>query len=152
MEWIVASGTTASIAAGSPTKCVTSDGSVAGTVVAMVDADGLVTAERFTGLAKDTSTETTSAAGTVETWAPVPGMLYRGSPKVAGSCNTQAKINALMGKKVIFDLTSSVWTVDTAATDALVNCVVISGGNPSSDECLFYYSPKGTIFDTSTAM
>ncbi len=79
-------------------------------------------------------------------------MIYRGSPKTATSCNTQAKINALMGKKVIFDLTSSNWTIDTAATDALVNCLVICGGIAANDECLFYYSPKGTIFDTSTAI
>lgn len=151
-EYIVASGTSGSIGVGVPSKCVTADGSVAGTVVVMVDGDGLVTGERFTGLGKSISTETASAAGTVETWAPVPGLLYMGSPKVAGSCNTQAKINALMGKKVLFDLTSSAWTVDTAATDALVNCVVIAGGEPANDLCYFYYSPKGTIFDTSTAI
>lgn len=151
-EYIVASGTSASIDSGAPTKCVTSDGSVAGTIVVMVDADGLVTAERFTGLGKATSTETASAAGTAEVWAPVPGMLYRGFAKTAANANTQALINALMGKKVLFDLTSSDWTVDTAATDALVNCVVIAGGIPQTSEILFCYSPKGTIFDTSTAI
>jgi hypothetical protein len=151
-QYIVASGSAASIASGVPSKLVTADGSVAGTVVVMVDADGIVTGERFTGIAKSTSTDTASAAGTVDTWAPVPGMTYRGFCKVAGSANTQAKINALMGKKVIFDLTGGDWTVDTAATDALVNCLVICGGNPNSDEIMFYYSPKGTIFDTSTAI
>lgn len=152
MEFVVASGGAATIGVGVPTKCVTADGSVAGVVVPMVDGDGLVTGERFTGLGKAVSTDTAAAAGTVETWAPVPGMLYRGSPKTASSFNTQAKINALMGKKVIFDLTSTVWTIDSAATDALVNCVVIAGGNQAQDEGLFYYSPKGTIFDTSTAI
>lgn len=152
LQFIVASGGAATIQRGTPAKCVTADGSVAGTVIPMVDGDGLVTGERFVGLAKSNSTDTASVAGTVGTWAPVPGMLYRGSPKVAGSVNTQAKINALMGKKVIFDLTSTDWTVDTAATDALVNCVVICGGIPAADEVLFYYSPKGTIFDTSTAI
>jgi hypothetical protein len=152
MEFIVASGTSASIAQGVPSFCKTADGSVAGVVVVGADADGIVTAERFTGIAKTASTETASAAGVVGTWAPVAGMLYRAFPKTAGTVNTQAKINALMGKKVIFDLTSSDWTVDTAATDALVNCVVIVGGIPAADEVLFSYSPKGTIFDTSTAM
>lgn len=151
-QYIVSSGTAASIGSGVPTKCTTSDNSVAGVVAVMVDGDGLVTGERFTGLGKSVSTETASANGTVDTWAPVPGMVYRGFPKTAGSCNTQAKINALMGKKVLFDLTSSDWTVDTGATDALVNCVVICGGIPANDEALFYYSPKGTIFDTSTAI
>jgi hypothetical protein len=66
--------------------------------------------------------------------------------------NTQAKINALMGARVIFDLTGTLWTVDAAATDALVNCVCIVGGIPASNECLFVYAPKGTIYDTATSM
>lgn len=151
-RFLVGSGTTASISAGAPTKCTTADGSVAGVVACMADGDGIVTGQRFTGLAKDTSTETTSAAGVVNTWAPVPGMVYLGRAKSATAANTQAKIDALMGKKVIFDLTSNVWTVDTGATDALVNCLVICGGNPATNEVEFIYSPKGTIFDTSTAM
>lgn len=152
VQAVVASGGAATIQRGTPTKCVTADGSVAGAVIPMVDGDGLVTAERFTGLAKDNSTDTAAVAGIVNLWAPVPGLLYRGSPKTATSCNTQAKLNALFGKKVLFDLTSTTWTVDTAATDALVNCVVIVGGIPAADEVLFMYSPKGTILDTSTAM
>lgn len=152
IQFIVASGGAATIGRGVPTKCTTADGSVAGVVAVMADADGIVTGERFAGLAKDVSTDTASANGIVNTWAPVPGLLYRGFPKTAGTYNTQAKINALMGKKVIFDLTSGDWTVDTAATDALVNCVVIVGGITANDEALFYYSTKGTILDTSTAM
>lgn len=151
-QYVVASGTSASIASGTPTKLVTADGSVAGTVLAMVDGDGLVTGERFTGLCKRTSTETASVAGVVGVYAPVPGILYRGYAKSAAAADTQSEIDALMGKKVLFDLTTSNWTVDTAATDALVNCVVIAGGIPASSEILFVYSPKGTIFDTSTAI
>lgn len=151
-QYVVASGAAATIAPGTPAKCTTADGSVAGAVVPMVDTDGIVTGERFVGLAKNTSTDTASAAGVVDTWAPVPGILYRGKPKTAGAVDTQSEINALAGKKVIFDLTIGDWTVDTAATDALVNCVVICGGTPNNDEVCFYYSPKGTIFDTSTAI
>lgn len=151
-QYIVASGTVASIATGVPTKLSTADASVAGVVAVMVDGDGIVTGERFTGLGKVTSNETASAAGTVDTWAPVPGMLYRGFCKVAGSANTQAKINALMGKKVLFDLTTGDWTVDTTTADALINCAVIQGGIPAADEIQFYYSPKGTVLDTSTAI
>lgn len=150
--YVVASGGVSTIVTGTPTKCVTADGSVAGAVIPMVDADGIVTGERFAGLAKTISTDTAAAAGTVDTYAPVPGILYRGFAKSASAAITQALINALMGKKVIFDLTSSDWTVDTAATDALVNCVVIQGGIPANNEILFVYSPKGTIQDTSTAI
>lgn len=152
LRFLVASGTTASIAAGAPTKCTTADGSVAGVVADMADGDGLVTGVRFTGLAKDTSTETTTVAGNVNTWAPVADLVYRGFAKSATAANTQAKIDALMGKKVIFDLTTSNWTVDTGATDALVNCVVIVGGQPLTNEVLFVYSSKGTIFNTATAI
>lgn len=151
-RYVVASGGSATIASGTPAKCVTADASVAGAVVPMVDADGIVTGERFVGLAKSISTDTASAAGNVDTWCPVPGILYRGFAKSAAAANTQALIDALMGKKVIFDLTTSNWTVDTAASDALVNCVVIQGGMPQTSEILFYYSPKGTILDTSTAI
>lgn len=151
-QWVVASGGSATIQPGTPTKCVTADGSVAGAVIPMVDADGIVTAERFTGLAKNASTDTASAAGVVDLWVPVPGLLYRGFAKSLTAFDTQSEINALMGKKVIFDLTTSDWTVDTAATDALVNCVVIVGGIPQESQVLFYYSPKGTVLDTSTAM
>lgn len=153
-QYVVASGGVGTIARGTPAKCVTADGSVAGAVVPMVDTDGLVTAMRFVGIAKTTSTDTAAAAGIVDTYAPVPGLLYRGFPKSSGSVDTQSEINALMGKKVIFDLTTGDWTVDCAATDALVNCVVIQGGIPlgNQSEVLFCYSPKGTILDTSTAM
>jgi hypothetical protein len=152
MQMVVASGGVATIQRGTPTKCVTADGSVAGAVIPMVDADGIVTGERFTGLSKNNSSDTASAAGVVDLWAPAPGVVYRGFAKSAAAADTQAEINALMGKKVIFDLTAGDWTVDTAATDALVNCVVIAGGYPQSSEILFVYSPKGTIFDTSTAI
>jgi hypothetical protein len=151
-QYIVGSGTSASIGIGVPSKCTTSDGSVAGVVAVMADGDGLVTGERFAGLAKRTSTETAGANGVVGVYAPVPGILYRGFAKSAAAADTQSEINALMGKKVLFDLTSSDWTVDTAATDALVNCVVIAGGLPQTSEILFVYSPKGTIFDTSTSI
>lgn len=151
-QYVVASGGSATIARGTPAKCVTADGSVAGAVIPMVDGDGLVTGERFVGLAKNTSTDTASAAGVVDTWAPVAGMVYRGFAKSGTAADTQAEINALMGKKVLFDLTAGDWTVDTAATDALVNCVVIQGGYPQSSEILFVYSAKGTILDTSTAI
>src|SRR4051812_32163012 len=96
-QYVVASGAAATIAIGTPAKCTTADGSVAGAVVPMVDADGIVTGERFVGLAKTVSTDTAAAAGVVDTWAPVPGMVYRGLCKTAASANTQALVNALMG-------------------------------------------------------
>src|ERR1017187_782602 len=95
--WVVASGAVATIGSGSPTKLVTADASIAGAVVPMVDGDGSVTAMRFTGIAKTISTDTAAAAGTIDTWYPVPGLVYRGGCKASTTMTTQALINALMG-------------------------------------------------------
>jgi len=152
MQWVVASGGAATIASGSPTKSTEADATATGAIIPMVDGDGSVTAMRFTGIAKNTSTDTAAAAGVVDTWVPVPGLLYRGKAKSAAAVDTQAELNVLSRKRVVFDLTGTVWTVDTAAADALVNCVVIVGGYPNSSEILFMYAPKGTFIDTSTAI
>lgn len=151
-QFVVASGGAATIARGTPTKSTEADATATGALIPMVDGDGLVTAMRFGGIAKSTSTDTAAAAGVVSTWLPVPGLIYRGFAKSAAAADTQSEINVLMRKRVLFDLTTGDWTVDTAAADALVNCVVIVGGIPQSSEILFYYSPKGTILDTSTSM
>ena len=149
---VVASGGAATIAPGTPTKSTESDATATGALVPMVDGDGSVTAMRFGGLTKTLSTDTASAAGIVDVWVPVPGILYRGFAKSAAAADTQSEINILRRKRVVFDLTSSDWTVDTAAADALVNCVVIVGGIPQTSEILFVYSPKGTELDTSTVI
>lgn len=151
LQFIVASGGAATISMGTPSKSSEVDASVAGAVVPMVDGDGTVS-QRFTGIAAHNSTDTASAAGIVDTWAPIAGLVYRGKPKTSGAADTQSEINLLSGKRVVFDLTSNVWTLDSAAADALVNCVVIAGGNANADELLFYYAPKGTCFDSSTAI
>ncbi len=158
-QWVVGSGTTASIARGTPTKRTDIDAATAtGKVQIMVDGDGNVTGNTlagsgtFAGLAKDVSTETASAAGIVNLWFPAPGIIYRGFAKSATAANTQALINVLMGKRVIFDLTSTDWTIDTAAADALTNCIVIVGGIASTSEILWCYSGKGTVLDRAIAV
>jgi hypothetical protein len=139
--WGVASGAVATIGQGVPTKAGT-----AGNVVPMVDGDG-TTSQRFTGIAASVSTDTVAAAGSVWTMEPLNGLIYFGSPKVAGSCNTQAKINALQYKRVVFDLTSSSWTVDTAAADAATNVVVCTGGRYQSDLLEFHVMSQGTYLN-----
>lgn len=121
---IVASGVLGSINAGEPTK----KGS-AGAVAIMVDGDG-TTSQVFTGIAKSDSTDTVAAAGAVTVWIPLPGIIYSGAAKSATAANTQAKIDALMDKRVVFDLTSTAWTVDSAAADsASANGLQIIGGD-----------------------
>lgn len=146
-EMIVASGTTASILPGMPCKMSTAK------AAAMVDGDG-TTSQLFVGITKGQSTETSGATGIVQLWAPVPGVIYRGAAKTASLANTQALIDALVGKRVVFDRTADtaagLYTVDTAAADATTNCVSIIGGNPLTSEIEFFYSVNGTALGNPT--
>lgn len=138
---IVGSGAAASIDKGTPTK----EGS-SGAVAIMVDGDG-TTSQRFSGLAKNVSTDTVAAAGIVYTVLPLSGLVYAGKPKVAGAANTQAEIDALLGTRTVFDLTSTDWTVDAAAADGATNGVVIVGGQPIEDVLYFVMSPTVTFWE-----
>lgn len=147
-NWVVASGGVGTIAMGSPTKAI--DAAAAspylGTTVPMVDGDG-TTSQRFTGIAKSTSTDTAAAAGSVEVWLPLPGLVYSAKAKTASTADTQAEVDALSGKRVVLDLTTVFWTVDAAAADAVVNCVVIIGGDYRTQTLNFHYASKGTVLD-----
>lgn len=138
---LVESGGAATIDRGAPTK----EGSN-GAVAIMVDGDG-TTSQRFSGIAKSVSTDTAAANGYVDVILPTPGLVYVGSPKVAGAADTQAEIDALGGKRVVFDLTSSAWTIDSAAADGANNGVVIIGGKKEDDLLFFVISPGVTVFE-----
>lgn len=145
---IVDAGTAAQLAPGEPSKA--DDAATAspwtGEVSIMVDGDG-TTSQRFTGIAKSDSDETASAAGTVDLWLPLPGLVYSADAKTSSTADTAAEVLALFGKRVVFDLTSDKWTVDAAATDAVANCVVIIGGDYRSSELYFVYRPSGSMMD-----
>lgn len=140
VQRIVAAGGVATINNGEPTK----EGS-AGAVAIMVDGDG-TTSQLFTGIAKTVSTDTASVAGIVQTILPLPGIVYTAKAKSAAAANTQALISALQGKRVVFDLTASVWTIDTAAGDASTNGVVIVDGDFQTQSIFFVMSTNATLF------
>lgn len=144
---IVTLGTAASINRGEPTKGYDATAaSWTGAVAIMVDSDG-TTGARFAGIAKSDSDETAAAAGEVTLWLPLPGLIYSGKAKTAANADTQAEVEGLYGKRVYFDLTSSTWTIDTGATDAATNCVVIIGGDYHTRTIFFVYSASGAIFE-----
>lgn len=93
-----------------------------------MDAEG-TTSERFVGIAADTATNTASVAGYVNCYIPYNGMVYAMADKLSTTINTQAKIDALLGKRVYFDNTASVFTGDNAQTDAATSCLTIVGGD-----------------------
>jgi len=148
----VASGTSASISAGEPTTPAGATGSVTGVVALSADGSpttvGTATNVHFAGLAKSDSNETASAAGNVTLWAPMPGILYAAKAKSAAAVDTAAEIIALLNKRVVLDLTATVWTVDTAATDAITNGVIIFGGDPQANLVYFAISQNVTVFST----
>ena len=88
----------------------------------------------------------------IEVWLPLPGIIYSGTA-LSGStlASTAALVAALVGKRVVLDLTSSVWTVDTGATDAITNGIVIVGGNPSNYDIYFCLMPSITFLGNAVA-
>lgn len=141
---VVASGAVGTIAQGTPTKGADATAATwTGAVLPMVDGDG-TTSQRFTGIAKNTSSETASVAGLVTLWMPLPGIIYAGKSKLASDVNTAAKLLTFFGKRVVFDLTTSVWTVDSGAADAAANSVVIVGGDFNTSMVWFNYKYTNT--------
>lgn len=142
---IVAAGAVSTIATGVPTFGADASTASPWTGVVAVGTDGNgTTSQRFTGIAKSTSDDTVAAAGTVNVWLPLPGLQYAGGAKTAADIDTQAEINALFGKRVVFDLTSTDWTIDVSATDAVTNCVVLGGGIVAQ-KVFFTYKYTGTV-------
>jgi len=94
-------------------------------VIPMADAEPVIgTTTAFVGIAATNSTHTASANGTVDVILPLPGITYLCAPKTAASVDTQAEYNALVNDPVLFDLTSSVYTVDTDATATTSGLVI----------------------------
>lgn len=82
------------------------------------------TTNRIVGVAMSTSTQTASVAGTVDVIPAIPGQLWLISPKVAaGFTDTQANYNTQVGKRVLIDLTTGVYTI-LAVDGASQGCIV----------------------------
>lgn len=136
-KFVVSSGGVGTIPQGTPTKMTT-----IGAIVPMVDGNG-TTSERFTGISTTLSTDMAAADGEVYIFEPFAEMVYTGSPKSATAANTAAKIDALKGKRVVFDLTGTTWTIDSAAADSATNCVIIVGGTYQDNLLDFAVMSKG---------
>lgn len=118
LKYAVNSGTTASIAAGEPVQ------KLAGAAYVTLAQTNFPTATlRVVGVAASASNETASVIGTVDVIPATNGQLFLIAPKVAATWNTQAKYNALIGSRVLIDLTTAVFTI--LASDSAGNgCIV----------------------------
>lgn len=141
---LVTSGGVSTILAGTPTKSADVATAATGAVVPMVDGDGAI-GQNFTGIAKSDSTDTAAVDGAVTLWLPLPGYVYACKAKTFSTVDTAVEVQALFRKRVVFDLTASLWSVDAAAADALINCVTIIGGDYQTGVLWFTYKNGGTM-------
>lgn len=95
----------------------------AAVVTPMATNKPVVATDFLAGIAATTSTNTASAAGEVWVYPLVPGVIYLISPNDSTAFDTQAEYDALVGDRVLIDLTSSSYTI--LATDgATSGCVI----------------------------
>lgn len=93
------------------------------TVTPCATSAGQVGTDYIVGIAATTSTNTATAVGTVNVIPLNSNTVWLIKPKTATSWDTQAEYDALVGKRMTIDLTSSSYTLN--ATDAAGNgCVV----------------------------
>lgn len=117
----VEAGGSATIAFGTPV--VTTLGSPY--VVAGTDAIPVVGTDFMVGIAATNSDETASADGHVGVLVMEPETVYLCDAKSPAAIDTQAEYDALVGNRVLFDLTANVWTVDESAAHSTNNGLVI---------------------------
>jgi len=84
---------------------------------------------RFFGIAQKDSTETSSADGTVECYVPLTGVVYGSIGTTTTNIDTAAEIAAYKGVRVVWTLSSSVFTIDENAADGATNALCVVGGD-----------------------
>lgn len=120
VEYAVAAGAASTILAGEPVLKA-----LGGEVVSAATTNmPTVGTDYFAGIATTTSTDTAAAAGTVKVMKMVPGQSFLIAPKVAATFDTQAEYDALVGDRVLLDLTSTSWTI-LAADNSAYGCVIL---------------------------
>jgi uncharacterized protein (DUF2252 family) len=157
VKYLVAAGAVSSIDAGTPAVSVLASGTASGVVAAAQDGAGVISAtaandSRFAGIAKSDSTDVVATAGEVYCWMPLPGVVYSAKVKTSSTADTQAEVDALVSKQVVFDLTSDVWTVDAGATDAAANALVIVGGDYQTASVNFIVKNNWTVYGSVTTL
>jgi hypothetical protein len=83
----------------------------------------VVATDYVEGIATSQSTNTASVAGEVYVMPLTPGTIYKMKPKVAATFDTQAEYDALIGARVLIDLTTGAYTI-LAADGATSGCVI----------------------------
>lgn len=115
-------------------------------VIPMGDATPVIgTTVEMVGIAKSDSTHTASADGTVEVYIPTPSVVFAIKAKSAAAADTLAEIKALENDCLLFDLTSSVYTIDTAAGHVATGGLEIVGGD--HEKSLLYFKVRSRALE-----
>jgi len=93
------------------------------TVTAMATNKPVVATDYMVGIAATTSTQTASVAGIVYVNPISPATTYLAKPNDTTAWDTQAEYDALVGKRVLFDLTAGAYTL--LASDGSTSGAVI---------------------------
>lgn len=101
----------------------------AAVVTALADAKPVVATDYLEGIATSTSTQTASAAGVVNVRPLVDNEIYIAKAKLNTTVDTQAEYDAIVGDRLLFDLTSGTYTVDVAAGDSATAGLVVENMN-----------------------
>jgi hypothetical protein len=129
-EYRVASGATA-ILVGEPVNslsALTSGASDVNTAVVLTDGKPIIGTDNFLGIAAKASTHTASVAGRVNVSVIYPSITeIWGAAKSAAAIDTDAELLAILFDAVLFDLTSSVYTIDSAAAGNTSGLTIIDG-------------------------
>lgn len=127
------------IYAGEPVK-LSAAGAV--DVIHLADNEPVIgTTTQMIGITATDSTHTSTAVGTVEVYAPLPGIIYACKATTSTNFDTAAEIAALENDRVLFDLVGTTFTVDENAGDTATSGLQIVGGNPDTAEVYFIIRP-----------
>jgi len=138
-------GSTA-ILAGEPVMLTTIGTSVYAAL--LTDGKPVVGTDVFAGIASNDATHTAAADGFVDVYMPLPGVVYRAKAKSSTAANTESEILALAMKRVVLDLTTGVFTVDTAAADGATNGILLTGtGDAGTSSVDFIACFTGTYME-----
>lgn len=147
-RWLTASGQIALIEAGEPCKQnATGDENV----ILLLDADLTVATDQpLAGITVTDSTDIVATAGYVDVYCPLPNIKWEIKAKSAAAADTQAEIDALIGQLELIDLTTSVFTMDTAAGSTSTNAFNIVGGDPNRSTVWFRIRPDACAYGRAT--
>jgi hypothetical protein len=102
------------------------------------------------GLCAKDATHTAAADGVVEIYAALPGIVYEGYATTAANVDTQAKIDALCGDRVVITVSATTsagdWTIDEDAGETQAAAFQIVGGDPLKKPVWFIIRHGATMW------